>query len=168
MLCTRPARRSVEAICAVDRRRPQLGGRGLGQHRNGVAVRQVGPEDRQRTRVVLTQRAAQLVELTLAGPHQVLMRPGGDLDRLGQVAVTGHTPVVVPVGASQVGEHLGVAAVGLRARQRMTVAVAVHRLGVDREHLVSGRNQRADQQARISLNPDHHLAGVVIGCGCAS
>jgi len=141
MLCTRPARRSVEAICAVDRRRPQLGGRGLGQHRNGVAVRQVGPEDRQRTRVVLTQRAAQLVELTLAGPHQVLMRPGGDLDRPARSLSPATPPVVVPVGASQVGEHLGVAAVGLRARQRMTVAVAVHRPRVDRVHLIAGGDQ---------------------------
>jgi len=66
--------------------------------------------------VELAQCAAELVDLPLAGPDQILVRPGGDLDRLGEVAVSGDAAVVVAVGAHHVGQHLGVAAVGLRAR----------------------------------------------------
>jgi len=36
------------------------------------------------------------------------MGPGKHLDRLHQRAVTGDLPVVVAVGADQVGQHLGI------------------------------------------------------------
>ncbi|BBZ40617.1 hypothetical protein MCNS_36800 [Mycobacterium conspicuum] len=43
-----------------------------------------------------------------AGPDQVLVPAGEDLDRLGFGAVAGHRAVVVPVGADQIGQQLGV------------------------------------------------------------
>jgi hypothetical protein len=42
------------------------------------------------------------------------MRPGQDLDRLGLGAVAGDGPVMVTVGADQIGQHPGITAVGLR------------------------------------------------------
>jgi len=63
--------------------------------------------------VVLPKGGAQLFELALAGPDQALMGPGQHLDRLGQVAVAGDGPVKVAVGAGQLGQHRGVARIGL-------------------------------------------------------
>jgi hypothetical protein len=50
--------------------------------------------------------------------------PGQDLDRLGQLAVASDWAVVVPVGADQVGQDLGIASIGLGPRGLMAVAVA--------------------------------------------
>jgi hypothetical protein len=49
----------------------------------------------------------------LPRPDQILVGTGQHLDRLGQRAVAGDLAVVVAVGADQVGQHLGVAAVRL-------------------------------------------------------
>ena len=65
----------------------------------------------------------------------------------------------MPVGAHQIGQHLGVAGIGLRARDVVAVAIAGHRQRVDRVHLIAGRDQRLDPQAAIGLDPDHDLAG---------
>jgi hypothetical protein len=43
------------------------------------------------------------------------MGPGQDLHRFGQIGVTGDTPMVVGVGANQIGQHPGIAGVGLRS-----------------------------------------------------
>jgi hypothetical protein len=67
--------------------------------------------------------------------------------------------VVVPVGADQVGQHLGVAGIGFRAGDLMAVAVAGHGERVDRIHLVPGRAQGLHPQAAIGFDADHHLAG---------
>jgi hypothetical protein len=85
--------------------------------------------------------------------------PGQDLDRLGQVAVVGHWAVVVPVGAHQIGQHLGVRGIGLGPRQAVPIAVAADRQRVDRIDLVAGRDERAGQQPTVGLDPDHHLPG---------
>jgi hypothetical protein len=77
--------------------------------------------------------------MRLAAPDQPLMGAGQHLDRLGQVAVTGHRPMVVPVGAHQIRQHLGVPSVGLGARQGVPVAPAG-----DRIDLVAGRARAAD------------------------
>src|SRR3546814_3025242 len=45
-------------------------------------------------------------------PDQILMRTGEHLDALGQIAVASDLAVVVPVGADQLGEQLGVTWVG--------------------------------------------------------
>jgi hypothetical protein len=100
-----------------DRRPGQLAallGRGRQlQHRQGLRLGQLGAQRRERARVVLPQRAAQRVGVPLPGPDQALVGAGEHLDRLGLRAVGGDLAVVVPVGADQVGQHLGVGAVGL-------------------------------------------------------
>ena len=96
-----------------------------------------------------------------AGPDQVLVCPGQDLDRLGLCAVARQRAVIVPVGADQIGEQLGVTGIGLRAGDLMAVAVAGHGQRVDREHLVPGRTQGLHPQAAIGFDADHHLAGLL-------
>ena len=87
------------------------------------------------------------------------MSSGQDLDRLGLRTVASHRAVVVPVGADQVGEQLGVSRIGLCAGDVVAVAVAGHGQRVDRIHLVPGRTQRLHPQAAIGFDADHHLAG---------
>ena len=76
-------------------------------------------------------------------------------------AVSGDRPVVVAVGADQVGQHLGVAGVGLGPGDVVAVAVAGHRQRVDGVHLIARRGQRVHPQAPVGLDADHHLAGFV-------
>ena len=87
------------------------------------------------------------------------MRAGEYLDRLSVGAVAGDGTVVVPVGAHQIGQQLGIGGIGFGAREVMAVAVAGHRQRIDREHLVAGRGQRPHPQATIGFNADHHLIG---------
>ena len=66
-----------------------VGGRGsAAQNGQGIAVVQV-VERLQRHRVILAQCAAQCVGVPGAGPDQVLVCPGQDLDRLDLWAVAG-------------------------------------------------------------------------------
>jgi hypothetical protein len=70
--------------------------------------------------------------------------------------------VVVAVGAHQIGEHLGVASVGLGARAApIAFPIAGHRLGVDGEHLIAGRHQGGHPQTAVGLDADHHLTRLV-------
>jgi hypothetical protein len=66
--------------------------------RHRVAVVEVGPEDQQRTGVVVLQGVAQGVRLALAGPDGALVGPRENLDRLGVLRVAGRLAVVVAVG----------------------------------------------------------------------
>ena len=111
----RPPRRRAAAIWVFDRRAPSRGSGASLQHLGGVAAGQV-VERGQRGRVELPQHRPELVGLPAPVPDHRLMRPGQHLDRLGQVTVRGDGPVVVPVGADQVGQHLRIPRVGLRAR----------------------------------------------------
>ena len=87
------------------------------------------------------------------------MGAGQHLDRLGVGGVAGDLTVVVPVGADQIGQQLGVPGIGFRARDVVTVAVAGRRHRVDRPHLITGCRQRRDPQATIGFDADHHLVG---------
>lgn len=89
------------------------------------------------------------------------MRPGQDLDGLGQVTVTRDTTVVVAVGPDELGQHLGVTRIGLRPRQGVAVPIARRSPRVDRVHLVAGLDQRLDPQPAVGLDADHHAAGIV-------
>jgi hypothetical protein len=135
-----------------------LRGRGQLQHGQSLGLGQLGTQRGQRAGVELPQRAPQRVDVPLPRPDQVLVGAGQHLDRLGQGAVAGDLAVVVPVGADQVGQHLGVAAVGLGPGAAVAAAVVADHLGVDRIDLVAGGQQRTDQQAAVGLDPDRHLS----------
>jgi hypothetical protein len=131
------------------------------QHRQGLRLGQLSAQRGQRARVELPKCAAQRVDVPLPRPDQALVGTGQDLDRLRQRAVAGNLAMVVPVGADQVGQHLGVAAVGLGPQAPVAPPVAAHHLRVDRIDLVAGGHQRPDQQPAVGLDPDHRLLRLV-------
>ena len=61
------------------------------------------------------------------------------------------------VGPDQIGQHLGIAAVGLGPAAAMAAAVVADHLRVDRIHLITSGHQRPDQQPAVGLDPDRHL-----------
>ena len=122
-------------------------------------AREGGAEGLERLRVELAQVAAQSIDVTLALPHEALMCPGKQFDRFGELGIPGDLAVVVTVGAHDVGEHLGVTGVRFRSRGRVPIAIAVHRQRIDREHLVAGCDESADQQPTVELDPDDGLFG---------
>ena len=97
-----------------------------------------------------------------AGPDEVLVRPGQNLDRLNRGGVPGEQAMVVPVGAHQIGQQFGVPSIGLRPGNLVAVAVAGHCERVDRIYLVAV--QRLDPQAAVGFDADHHL-GRCVGVG---
>jgi hypothetical protein len=99
--------------------------------------------------------------MPLAGPDQALMGAGQHLDRLGQRTVAGDLAVVMAIGADQIGQHLGVPAVGLGPGAAVPVAVAAHGVRIDRIYLVAGGQQRPDEQPPVGLDPDRHLRRVL-------
>jgi hypothetical protein len=78
-----------------------------------------------------------------------------------QRTVPGDLAVVVPVGSDQIGQHLGIPAVGLGSGAAMPAPVVADDLGVDRIHLVASRHQRPDQQAPVGLDPHRHLRRIL-------
>lgn len=84
-------------------------------------------------------------------------RPGQHLDRLGEVGVTSDRSVRVPISPNEIGEHLGVARIALRARSHVPVAIARRRERVDREHLIASSDERADEQAAVGLDRDQDI-----------
>ena len=136
------------------------GGRCAAQDGQRVTVGQI-LERLQRRGVVLAQRTAQTVGVAGARPDQILMGPGQHLDRLSAVAVAGDRAMVVPIGAHQIGQQLGVRGIGLGSRDVVAVAVARRRQRVDREYLIISRGQRIHPQASVGFDADHHLGGVL-------
>ncbi len=84
------------------------------------------------------------------------MGAGQHLDRLGQLAVTSDRSMPVPVGPDQVGQHVRIAGIALRARGHMPFTVPGHRHRIHRVDLIPGRQQRLHPWAAVCLNPDHH------------
>jgi len=111
----------------------------------------------QRTRVELPHRVPELVHLALSGPHQRLVRPREHLDRSGELAVAGDLPMVVPIGAHHIGQHLGITRIGLGARGGVAVPVPRDRERVDRVDPVARREHRSDEQTTVDLDADHDL-----------
>jgi hypothetical protein len=83
---------------AARQRPPGFGAGRDRQYRDRVTGGEVGAERFQRGRVVLPQRRAQRVDLSLPRPDRGLVRAGQHPDRVSQVAVPGDLPVVMPVG----------------------------------------------------------------------
>ena len=130
-----------------------------GQHAHGIAVGKLR-EGLQCTRKVLPERVAQPVDLADAVPDQLLVGAGEDAHSAGFVAVAGDLPVVVPVGADEVGEQPGVAGVGLGAADMVAVAVTRRRARVDGVDVVAGRDQGRDPGAAVRLDADDYFARV--------
>ena len=137
-------------------RRLARAGRG-GQHAHHVAVGKLR-DGLRCAREVLPERVAQPVGLAVAVPDELLVGAGEDAHRARFVAVACDRPVVVAVGAHEVGEQLGVAGAGLGAADVVAVAVAGHRARVDGVDPVAGRDQRRDPGAAVRLDTDHDFA----------
>ena len=150
----------------ADRRPAQLGGLvGVGsaaQQLERVRGVQIGKR-LQRGGEELPQRRPQSQHVTGAVPDQALVAAGGQLDRLTLVAVTGQRPMVCPVQAHDLGQHVRVRAVGLRARGGMPFPVAGHRHRVDRKHLVAGGDQRATHGPRSVSMPTFTMPATCAG-----
>ena len=85
------------------------------------------------------------------------MGAGENFDRFRIGAVAGDRAVVVPVGAYQIGQQLGIGGIGFGARDVVTVAVVGHRQRVDRIHLIAGGGQRPHPQPAVGFDADHRL-----------
>jgi hypothetical protein len=95
-----------------------------------------------------------------------LLGAGEYRDRLDQFGIRWQGAVGGSVGAQDVGQHERVTGVGLLAGHRVAVAVAVHRLRVDRVHRASGGPQAGHQQTPVGLNGHwDRVLGVVSGVG---
>jgi hypothetical protein len=70
------------------------------------------------------------------------------------------------VGAQDVGQHEGIAGVGLLTRHRVPISVAGHRQWVDRVHVPPRRAQTRNEQAAAGLDGDRdRLLVAVAGIG---
>ena len=67
-----------------------------------------------------------------------------------------------PVRAQNVGQQLGVDAVGLGPRHAMPLTVPCHRQRIDRVHLASGATQTGDHQTVRCLNSDGNGLDLVV------
>jgi hypothetical protein len=65
------------------------------------------------------------------------MTTSEDLDRSRVVAVTRDRSMVMPIGAGQIREHLGVTSVGLRSRDVVPISTTSDGEWVDRIELIS-------------------------------
>ena len=86
------------------------------------------------------------------------MGPGPQTHLLPGLAVASQGPVLVTVGADQVGQHLGVAAVGLGTGDGVPFPIASSHQGIDGVDGVAAGDQGVDQQAMVGLDCHHHLA----------
>ena len=142
----RPAQRGGD-LRAVTARARAVGVRRAAQQLQSVGRVQVR-EGLQRGGEELPQRRAQPQHMPGPVPDQALMRPGDQLDRLGQRRVPGDRPVMGVVQPDDLGQHVRVPSIGLRPGRGVPFPVAGHRHRVDREHLIPGRDQRGNPRAR--------------------
>ena len=61
-----------------------------------------------------------------------------------------------PVQPDDLGQHVRITRVALRPRHRVPLPVPRSRLRVDREHLITRRDQRGHPRAALGLDPDLH------------
>jgi hypothetical protein len=86
---------------------------------------------------------------------------GEDLDPIDQRGITGDRPMVVPVGAHEISEHLCIAGIGLRTGDGVAISIAGRRHRIDREDRVARSDQCRHKEAAIDLDPDDDLLIVV-------
>lgn len=63
--------------------------------------------------------------------------------------------------ADQIGQHLGVAGIGLRSRQVVAVQMGGYRHRVDGIHLLAGPGQGVHPQTPVGFDPDSYLGGII-------
>ena len=148
-------RLSAALICGPGQpgRRGRVGG-------DGQQVQRIGGgqvlERVQRGGEELPQRVTQPLHVAGPFPDQRLMRPGDDLDRLGQLGVAGDRAQLVRIGAHHVGQHVRVGRVALRTRHTVALPETRDLQRVDRVDPVAGRDQRLHPRATVGLDPHHH------------
>jgi len=64
--------------------------------------------------------------------------------------------VMLPVQPHDLGQHVRVAGIAVRARAGVPLPIPRHLPRVDREHDVPGSEQRLHPPAAVGLNADHH------------
>ncbi len=118
-------------------------------------------EGAERGREVLQQRVPEAVALARAVPDQLLLGAGAHLHGGGEGAVARDRPVVVAVGADEVGEHARIAPIRLPAADLVTFAVERRHPRVDRVDPVARADERCDPRAAVGLDANHDLACVL-------
>ena len=85
------------------------------------------------------------------------MRPGGDLDVLGDLTVAGDPAVMRPVQPDDLGQQMRIRRIRLRPRRGMPFPIPRHLQRVDRKHHIAGRQQRLHPRPTVGLDPHQHL-----------
>jgi len=112
--------------------------------------------------VVLPQRVPQPLPGPGPFPDQRLVHPGNHLDRLGLGGITRHRTQLMGVGADHVGQHVRVGRIALGPGHPEAVPIPGRLQRIDREHHVSGGDQRLHPRTPIGLNPNRDLAGYIL------
>ena len=89
------------------------------------------------------------------------MGSGDDLDPLDELGVPWDLTMIVPVGAHEIGQHLGITRVRLCPRDGVAVPIPRGGHRVDRVNLVARTEQRRHDQAAIDLDADRHFHRLV-------
>lgn len=139
---------------AVQSLRRRWGRHGSQDRQSGLVV-QVG-KCLQRLGIELQQQRAQSAGRLVHRPDRLLVLAGQSFDRQGLVAHGGKRTMLMPTRAEDVGQHRGVAVIGLLASLVVAFAVAGDGSGVDR---VDGARcpQREHQQVLVGLQGDGRL-----------
>jgi hypothetical protein len=87
------------------------------------------------------------------------MGPGQQLHCLGGGAVASDLPVMVMVQAHDLGQHVSISGVGLRARGGVPFPIPGPGHRVDRIDPIAGREQGLHPGPAIGLDPDPDLPG---------
>jgi hypothetical protein len=140
---------------------PELWGWCTTQHGERFAMIQILAKDRESSRIVLPQGAAQLIGLALSGPDQALVRAGKDLERAQLLGLPSKHTVVMPIGADEVSKQHCISRITLGATDAMPITIAVDGEGVNGVDLVPGHPQGSNQQSVLALDPDHDLGRLI-------
>ena len=156
------------AVLGAERGHPLLaqvrcGGRGgvAGQELQADRRLDVG-EDRLGARPVRVQQRGQLVGGSDPHLNHVAAGPHDGAQRIRLVGVGGGGLQLVRAQPQVLGDHRGVASVGLRPGQHLAVPPGLDRVRADRHHRVPGLQQQVDQAAVRALDGDRHTAGLPV------
>ena len=89
-------------------------------------------------------------------PDQALVATGHQLDRLTQLGIPSHRAVMRAIQAHDLGQHVRIPGIRFRPRTRVPLPVTGHRHRIDREHLITSRDQRRHPRTAVGLDTDLH------------